>query len=76
MVKQPECDPRNGSGLPARCRFCQMGTIGVEETREAVDLLASLRPSMVYLDAPVSGTKNRRRMRKFWCLPAGIVSEA
>jgi 3-hydroxyisobutyrate dehydrogenase len=55
--------------------FCQMGTIGVEETQEAVDLLASLRPSMVYLDAPVSGTKNRRRMRKFWCWPAGIVSE-
>lgn len=56
--------------------FCQMGTIGVEETQEAVDLLASLRPSMIYLDAPVSGTKNRRKMRKFWCLPAGIVSEA
>lgn len=35
--------------------FCQMGTIGVEETQEAVGLLASLRPSMVYLDAPVSG---------------------
>lgn len=56
--------------------FCQMGTIGVEETREAIGLLESLSPSSTYLDAPVSGTKNRPRMRKFWYSPAAIVSEA
>ncbi|MFV0262459.1 MAG: NAD(P)-dependent oxidoreductase [Kluyvera sp.] len=37
--------------------FCQMGTIGTQETAEAIALLHSLRPDMLYLDAPVSGTK-------------------
>ena len=37
--------------------FCQMGTIGIQETAEAIALLHALRPDMLYLDAPVSGTK-------------------
>ena len=51
--------------------FCQMGTIGVEETQEAVDLLASLRPSMVYLDAPVSGTKKPAENAQILVLASG-----
>ncbi|HHS9596363.1 NAD(P)-dependent oxidoreductase [Raoultella planticola] len=51
--------------------FCQMGTIGVEETREAVDLLASLRPSMVYLDTPVSGTKKPAENAQILVLASG-----
>lgn len=37
--------------------FCQMGTIGIQETADAIALLETLRPDMLYLDAPVSGTK-------------------
>jgi len=37
--------------------YCQMGTIGVEQTLEAVSLLKQLQPAMVFVDAPVSGTK-------------------
>ena len=42
---------------PQGATFCQMGTIGIQETAEAIALLHALRPDMLYLDAPVSGTK-------------------
>lgn len=42
---------------PQGATFCQMGTIGIQETAEAIALLETLRPDMLYLDAPVSGTK-------------------
>ncbi|ARJ43657.1 6-phosphogluconate dehydrogenase [Pantoea alhagi] len=37
--------------------FCQMGTIGVETTDKLISQLAAARPDVVYIDAPVSGTK-------------------
>ena len=42
---------------PQNATFCQMGTIGIQETADAMALLETLRPDMLYLDAPVSGTK-------------------
>lgn len=42
---------------PQGATFCQMGTIGIQETAESIALLHALRPDMLYLDAPVSGTK-------------------
>ena len=42
---------------PQDATFCQMGTIGIQETSDAIALLETLRPDMLYLDAPVSGTK-------------------
>lgn len=42
---------------PQNATFCQMGTIGIQETADAIALLETLRPDMLYLDAPVSGTK-------------------
>lgn len=42
---------------PQDATFCQMGTIGIQETADAIALLETLRPDMLYLDAPVSGTK-------------------
>lgn len=42
---------------PPNATFCQMGTIGIQETNDAIALLQQLRPDMLYLDAPVSGTK-------------------
>ncbi|MGD8106040.1 NAD(P)-dependent oxidoreductase [Pantoea sp. FN0302] len=37
--------------------FCQMGTIGVEATDKLISQLVAARPDVVYIDAPVSGTK-------------------
>lgn len=37
--------------------YCQMGTIGVQETLQAIDLLKQIQPAMQFVDAPVSGTK-------------------
>ncbi|UYB60024.1 NAD(P)-dependent oxidoreductase (plasmid) [Klebsiella michiganensis] len=51
--------------------FCQMGTIGVEETREAIGLLESLNPSLIYLDAPVSGTKKPAENAQILVLASG-----
>lgn len=51
--------------------FCQMGTIGVEETKEAANLLESLRPSLTYLDAPVSGTKKPAENAQILVLASG-----
>lgn len=42
---------------PQNATFCQMGTIGIQETADAIALIETLRPDMLYLDAPVSGTK-------------------
>ncbi|MEH0875767.1 NAD(P)-dependent oxidoreductase [Pectobacterium cacticida] len=37
--------------------YCQMGTIGVQETLDAIALLKKIQPTMQFVDAPVSGTK-------------------
>jgi len=51
--------------------FCQMGTIGVEETREAISTLDSLNSSLIYLDAPVSGTKKPAEAGQILVLASG-----
>ncbi|GAA0484999.1 MULTISPECIES: NAD(P)-dependent oxidoreductase [Tatumella] len=43
--------------LSAQAIFCQMGTIGVDATRLLQQFLQQKRPDVVFLDAPVSGTK-------------------
>lgn len=45
------------SALKPNAVFCQMGTIGVEATEKLIAQLAAARPDVVYIDAPVSGTK-------------------
>ena len=45
------------SSLRQNAVFCQMGTIGVEATDRLIAYLAQQRPDVVYIDAPVSGTK-------------------
>ena len=41
--------------------WAQMGTIGVPATAEIVRRLAELRPDVLFVDAPVSGSKGPRR---------------
>ena len=45
----PACQPQ--------AIHCQMGTIGLPETQQAIALLRELQPAMTFVDAPVSGTK-------------------
>lgn len=44
-------------GCKENAIFCQMGTIGVQETANAINTLKQLQPAMIFVDAPVSGTK-------------------
>ncbi|EGI25804.1 6-phosphogluconate dehydrogenase, NAD-binding [Escherichia coli TA206] len=51
--------------------FCQMGTIGIDETSEAARLLHSLNPSLCYIDAPVSGSKTPAENGEILVLASG-----
>ncbi|QKJ87704.1 3-hydroxyisobutyrate dehydrogenase [Paramixta manurensis] len=43
--------------LKSGATLCQMGTIGVEATDALIAQFAQARPDVVFIDAPVSGTK-------------------
>lgn len=51
--------------------FCQMGTIGVEATDKLIAQLAEARPDVVYIDAPVSGTKKPAENAQILVLASG-----
>ena len=51
--------------------FCQMGTIGVEATDKLIAQLAQARPDVVYIDAPVSGTKGPAENAQILVLASG-----
>jgi 3-hydroxyisobutyrate dehydrogenase len=44
-------------GLKQGAVLVQMGTIGVDATQKLVEAVRAQRPDVVYIDAPVSGTK-------------------
>jgi 3-hydroxyisobutyrate dehydrogenase len=51
--------------------WVQMGTIGVEATTETVDRLARLRPDVIFVDAPVSGSKGPAETGQLLILASG-----
>jgi len=51
--------------------WAQMGTIGVTATAQAAARLARLRPDVVFLDAPVSGSKGPAASGKLLILASG-----
>ncbi|MEX3019548.1 NAD(P)-dependent oxidoreductase [Kluyvera sp. STS39-E] len=61
---------------PPGATFCQMGTIGIQETAAAIALLETLRPDMLYLDAPVSGTKAPAENAQILVMASGDSSRA
>ena len=61
---------------PQGATFCQMGTIGIQETADAIALLETLRPDMLYLDAPVSGTKAPAENAQILVMASGDASRA
>jgi 3-hydroxyisobutyrate dehydrogenase len=58
------------------CTWAQMGTIGVEATRRTRDRLAAQRPSVRFVDAPVSGSKGPAEQGQLLILASGPASAA
>jgi 3-hydroxyisobutyrate dehydrogenase len=58
------------------CVWAQMGTIGVEATRRIRDRLAAERPSVVFVDAPVSGSKGPAEHGQLLILASGPIAAA
>ena len=53
------------------CVWAQMGTIGVEATRRIVGRLAAQRPGVMFVDAPVSGSKGPAEQGQLLILASG-----
>jgi 3-hydroxyisobutyrate dehydrogenase len=53
------------------CVWAQMGTVGVEETVATRDRLAARRPDVVFVDAPVSGSKGPAERGRLLILASG-----
>jgi 3-hydroxyisobutyrate dehydrogenase len=58
------------------CVWAQMGTIGVEATRRIRDRLAAQRPSVIFVDAPVSGSKGPAEQGQLLILASGPAAAA
>ncbi|QGY29091.1 NAD(P)-dependent oxidoreductase [Pantoea cypripedii] len=56
--------------------LCQMGTIGVEATDALIAQLAEARPDVVFIDAPVSGTKAPAENAQILVMASGDQSKA
>jgi 3-hydroxyisobutyrate dehydrogenase len=51
--------------------WAQMGTIGVEATEETIARLAEIRPDLLFVDAPVSGSKGPAEQGQLLILASG-----
>ena len=58
------------------CVWAQMGTIGVEATLDFRDRLAAQRPEVMFVDAPVSGSKGPAEQGQLLILAAGPEAAA
>jgi 3-hydroxyisobutyrate dehydrogenase len=58
------------------CVWAQMGTIGVEATRRIAGRLAAQRPGVVFVDAPVSGSKGPAEQGQLLILASGPTAAA
>jgi len=58
------------------CVWAQMGTIGVEATLRTSDRLAALRPGVMFIDAPVSGSKGPAEQGQLLILASGPSAAA
>jgi len=56
--------------------WAQMGTIGVAETQRIRDRLAALRPGVMFVDAPVSGSKGPAQQGQLLILASGPAAAA
>jgi len=58
------------------CVWAQMGTIGVEATRRIRDRLAEQRLGVMFVDAPVSGSKGPAEQGQLLILASGPAAAA
>ncbi|MDT4911777.1 MAG: 3-hydroxyisobutyrate dehydrogenase [Pseudonocardiales bacterium] len=58
------------------CVWVQMGTIGVEATLRVRERLAAIRPDVMFVDAPVSGSKGPAERGELLILAAGPAAAA
>jgi 3-hydroxyisobutyrate dehydrogenase len=58
------------------CVWAQMGTIGVAATHAAADRLAAERPGVMFVDAPVSGSKGPAEQGQLLILASGPAAAA
>jgi len=58
------------------CVWAQMGTIGVEATLRIKDRLAAQRPGVLFVDAPVSGSKGPAEQGQLLILASGPATAA
>ena len=56
--------------------WAQMGTIGVEATKRIGDRLAAQRPGVMFVDAPVSGSKGPAEQGQLLILASGPAAAA
>jgi len=62
--------------FPDGCVWAQMGTIGIEATRRIRDTLAAQRPGVMFVDAPVSGSKGPAEQGQLLILASGPAAAA
>ena len=70
VLQQIKDDFKSGATL------CQMGTIGVEKTDALIAFFASARSDLLFIDAPVSGTKAPAENAQILVLASGDRSRA
>jgi 3-hydroxyisobutyrate dehydrogenase len=66
-----ETMPRALAALPPGGTWLQMSTLGVEGTERAIALAKERRPDVVFVDAPVSGSKTPAEQGKLLILASG-----
>ncbi|MGX9251850.1 NAD(P)-dependent oxidoreductase [Pantoea ananatis] len=64
------------AALKQGATLCQMGTIGVEKTDALITFFAQARPDVVFIDAPVSGTKAPAENAQILVMASGDRSRA
>ena len=69
-------DGRVAEAFADGCVWAQMGTIGVEATLRIRDRLAARRPGVMFVDAPVSGSKGPAEQGQLLILASGPEAAA
>lgn len=64
------------AALKQGATLCQMGTIGVEKKDALITFFAQARPDVVFIDAPVSGTKAPAENAQILVMASGDRSRA
>jgi 3-hydroxyisobutyrate dehydrogenase len=70
-VRSVMFDRQVAASLAKGTIWAQMGTIGVTETQELAALLEQLRPDVLFVDAPVSGSKGPAKAGQLLILASG-----